>query len=88
MERESPMLTLNARPMMGSMSGATIMAPITVATESPMRPKVAMAEASVRRIQNRTSRRCPSRRLEQQHVTYPSDFAGLYRSTVEELAET
>ncbi len=38
MERESPMLMLKARPMMGSINGATIMAPITVATESPMSP--------------------------------------------------
>ena len=34
MARPSPMLMPNASPMIGSMSGATIIAPITVATES------------------------------------------------------
>ena len=34
----SPMLTAKASPMMGSMRGATIMAPMTVATESPSSP--------------------------------------------------
>ncbi len=31
-------LTLNASPMIGSISGTTIIAPITTATESPSRP--------------------------------------------------
>lgn len=36
--RWSPTLTLNASPMIGSISGATIIAPITTATESPSSP--------------------------------------------------
>ena len=50
------MLIPNASPMMGSMSGATIIAPMTVATESPYSPKVAIADARVSRTQKRTSR--------------------------------
>ena len=51
----SPRLIPNASPMIGNMSGATIIAPITAATESESNPKVEIAAASVSRIQKRMS---------------------------------
>jgi len=51
----SPMLTLYASPMIGSINGATIIAPITTATESPRSPNVAMAAASTSRQTNLTN---------------------------------
>ena len=43
-------------PCIGSMSGATIMAPITVAVESPTTPAAAMIEARINRTQKRLMR--------------------------------
>ena len=44
--------TASAVPRIGVISGATIIAPMTVAVESAITPAVAMTAASRRRIQN------------------------------------
>jgi hypothetical protein len=53
----SPRVTASIVPWMGTISGATIIAPMTVAVESPTTPAAAMTEASVTTIQNRDRRR-------------------------------
>lgn len=49
----SPSTTASIVPRMGVISGATIMAPMTVAVESPTTPAAAMIDARISRIQNR-----------------------------------
>ena len=51
-----PMTTASMVPWIGIISGATIMAPMTVAVESATTPAEAMMEARTRRIQNRLNR--------------------------------
>lgn len=53
----SPSTTASMVPRIGVMSGATIMAPMTVAVESPPTPADAMIDSRVSRIHNRLSRR-------------------------------
>ena len=49
----SPSTTPSIVPRIGVISGATIMAPMTVAVESPTTPAAAMVEARTNRTQNR-----------------------------------
>ena len=44
-------------PRIGVIRGATIIAPMTVAVESPMTPDVAMTDASTSRVQKRVDER-------------------------------
>lgn len=53
----SPSTDASIVPWMGIISGATIMAPITVAVESERMPVLAMTAANVNKIQNRVRRR-------------------------------
>ena len=58
----SPVAMASAPAMMGVMSGATIMAPMTVAVESARMPPVAMITESTSRTANRRyGSRVPSR---------------------------
>jgi hypothetical protein len=53
----SPMVTESTVPRIGVMSGATIIAPITVAVESPTIPAAAMTAESASSVQKRLSLR-------------------------------
>ena len=58
--RRSPITTLSTVPRIGVISGATIIAPMTVAVESATTPAEAMTAARVSRIQYRVSFRARS----------------------------
>ena len=71
------MTTASATPMIGVPSGATIIAPITVAVELARTPAVAMIAASASKIQNLDS----LRRTSPRYRNSPSCSSGKVRRT-------